>query len=137
MDINQMPEAFRRSVHQHLTADQTFDAFVLNCLWMRLSLPTKEVLECSKTWYFGESQAAENWRVPALVILFRGASLLAQPHYWEQLLEIANHCKAITCCDRIHVIGSDSGIRLWFDYSGKQWHRQTMSLPADWQTEDS
>jgi hypothetical protein len=135
MDINLMPDAFRRSVHQQLLNDRNFDVFVLEQLWLSLSQATKDVLTCSKVWYFGELEVADRWQVPALVILSSGATLLAQPRYWDQLVEIASHCKALTACDRVQLLGSDIGIRLWFDYSSQQWLQQNLPLPADWHTE--
>lgn len=138
MDINQLPpEELSRAVHQRLLAKQDFDAFVLNMLWFRLSIRTKEVLECSKTWYFGELQVSEHWRVPDLVIVFSNAALLAHPRHEENLSEIAGVCKALTRCDQLQILGGDICIRLWFDHSSQRWYRQTVQMPADWHLEES
>lgn len=131
------PTEVTRQVYQRLLSNQNFDAFVLNLLWQRLSLRTKEVLEISKSWYFGELQVAETWQVPALVIVFRNAALLAHPRYWGNLAELANACRELTLCDRVQVMGNDTCIRLWYDHNGKHWHSQTVPLPADWHPEES
>jgi len=135
MDINAIPGEVSRNVHQRLMQGHDFDAFVLQILWSRLLLPTKELLECTKAWYFGEVELEQGWRVPALVILFENAALLAKERYWVNLIDIAKHCQAVCRCDRVHVIGRDTGLRVWFDYHSGAWIRTTMPLPADWHRE--
>lgn len=137
MQWNPKPEEVTRQVYQRLLSNSNFDAFVLNLLWQRLSLRTKEILELSKSWYFGELQAAENWQVPALVIVYQRIALLAHPNQGQNLWEIANTCRELTGCDRVQIIGSDTCVRFWYDYHSKQWHSQTLPLPADWNPEGS
>lgn len=135
MELNQIPGKVSHAVHQRLLQNIDFDAFVLQIVWFRLSLQTKEVLECTKAWYFGEVELEQGWRVPALVILFENAAILAKERYWMNLIDIAAHCKAVCRCDRVHVIGCDTGLRVWFDYHSGAWYRATMPLPADWNRE--
>ncbi len=137
MDINQIPGEIGRSIHQRLLQSKSFDTFVLQVIWFRLTLPTKEALECSKSWYFGEMNLEPGWTVPVLVILFENTALLAKERYWLNLLDIADHCKAVCLCDRLQVVGSDCCLRVWFDYHSGAWYRDFAALPADWNREDS
>lgn len=134
MQWDPKPAEVTRQVYQRLLHNRSFDAFVLGLLWQRLSPHTRRALDVHR-WYFGELQAAENWQVPALVIIFRDAALLAQERHWESLSEIANACKALTCCDRVQIMGRDSCLRVWYDHSTQQWYRQAVPLPADWNRE--
>ncbi|GEM_PF-6702384 len=137
MDVNRIPDELSRAVYQRLIKSREFDTFVLQMIWQRLALQTKEILECSKTWYFGEIGVEPGWCVPALVVLFENAALLAKEQFGANLIDLAEQCQSVCKCDRVHVIGCDTGLRLWFDYHTSTWVRASMTLPADWHREGS